>query len=327
MKSTAIANSNTAMIKYWGKYDEKLILPMNSNISMTVDSQNTTTTVEFSKELKEDAVLINGKEQDGKPRERVSRHLDLIRNIAKIDLKAKVMSENNFPTAVGLASSASGFAALTLAACSAAGLELDKKQLSIISRQGSGSSCRSIYGGYVEWMKSEKSEDSYAVQIADENHLDIRDIAVVISTRKRKIPTREGMRLSMSTSPLYNARLKVVDESLKKVREAIKNKDFTTIGKTAEADCLMMHAVAMTTDPALIYWEPKTLEVMEKVYQWRDEGLECYFTIDTGANMHIFCLPGSADEIVKRVKEIPGIMDVFVSKPGGEAKLINNHLF
>lgn len=327
MKATAVANSNTAFIKYWGKYDEKLILPMNSNISMTVDSQNTTTTVEFSKDFKDDVVFINGKEQEGKPRDKVVRHLDLIRKLADVSLKAKVMSENNFPTAVGLASSASGFAALTMAATSAAGLDIDKKQLSIISRQGSGSSCRSIYGGYVEWIKSERSEDSYAVQIANQNHMDIRDIAVVISKKKRKMGTREGMRLSMKTSPLYNARLKIVEENLRKAKEAINNKDFTTLGKTAEADCLTMHAVAMTTNPALIYWEPKTLEVMEKVYQWRDEGLECYYTIDTGANMHIFCLPENADEIVKRVKEIPGILDVFMSKPGGDAKLIKKHLF
>ncbi|MBW1839899.1 MAG: diphosphomevalonate decarboxylase [Deltaproteobacteria bacterium] len=326
MKATSIANSNTAFIKYWGKYDEKLILPMNNNLSLTVDSQNTTTTVEFSKDLSEDQVFLNKEKAEGKPRDRVVKHLDLIRGIANITDKAKVMTENNFPTAVGLASSASGFAALTVAACNAAGLELDKKQLSIISRQGSGSSCRSIYGGYVEWLSAKDSDNSYAVQLADENHFDIRDIAVVISTGKRPMGTREAMPLSIKTSPIYNARKEQVPKMIEIVKKAIAEKDFSLLGKTAESDAILMHAVMMTTEPHLFYWEPKTLELMKKVAKWRDGGLECYFTVDTGPNMHIFCLPENVSEIESRLKE-NGFNDFFISKPGGGADLVNEHLF
>ncbi len=327
MKATAIANSNTALIKYWGKYDEELILPMNSNISMTVDSQNTITTVEFSRDFEDDIVFINDEKAEGVPRKRVIKHLNLIRSIARIDEKAKVSSKNNFPTAAGLASSASGFAALTVAACAAAGLDLDKKELSIISRQGSGSSCRSIYGGYVEWVKGKRSEDSYAIQIADENYFDMRDIALVIATGERPMSTRDAMRLSIKTSPIYNTRLSVVDNMLEKIKKGIKDKDFTLIGKTAESDAILMHAVMMTTEPHLFYWEPKTLEMIKRIIQWRKDGLECYFTIDTGANMHIFSLPENVPEIKSRLREIEGIKDFFVSKPGGDAKLIKEHLF
>lgn len=326
MKATAQAHSNTALIKYWGKYDEKLILPMNSNISMTVDSQTTRTTVEFSKDFEDDIVIINRRKAEGKEKIRVVNHLDLIRRIARIHEKAKVVSENDFPTAVGLASSASGFAALTVAACTAAGLNLDRKELSIIARQGSGSACRSIYGGYVEWIKGKKSEDSYAVQIADENYFDMRDIAVVVFTGERPMPTREAMRVSMKTSPLFKTRLELVDPMLEKVKKGILERDFTLIGKTAEADAILMHAVMMTTEPHLFYWEPKTLELLKKIMSWRNDGLECYFTIDTGPNIHIFSLPENVEEIKSRMKE-EGVTDFFVSKPGGDAKLIEKHLF
>jgi len=326
MKATAQAHSNTALIKYWGKYDEKLILPMNSNISMTVDSQTTRTTVEFSKDFEDDIVIINRRKAEGKEKIRVVNHLDLIRRIARIHEKAKVVSENDFPTAVGLASSASGFAALTVAACTAAGLNLDRKELSIIARQGSGSACRSIYGGYVKWIKGKKSEDSYAVQIADENYFDMRDIAVVVFTGERPMSTREAMRVSMKTSPLFKTRLELVDPMLEKVKKGILERDFTLIGKTAEADAILMHAVMMTTEPHLFYWEPKTLELLKKIMSWRNDGLECYFTIDTGPNIHIFSLPENVEEIKSRMKE-EGVTDFFVSKPGGDAKLIEKHLF
>ncbi|MBI2085243.1 MAG: diphosphomevalonate decarboxylase [Candidatus Aenigmarchaeota archaeon] len=327
MKSTAIANSNTALVKYWGKYDEKLILPMNGSISMTVDKLNTTTTVEFSSDYKNDLVELNGKKAEGKESERVIEHIDMIRKISKLDEKAKVASKNNFLTAAGLASSASGFAALTIAACSAAGLELDKKELSIIARQGSGSSCRSIFGGYVEWLAAKTSEKSYAKQIADENYFDIRDIAVVVEAAKRKHGTRESMQASVRTCPLYDARLSAVEKNLKIVRKAVLDKDFTSLGKTAEFDSLLMHAIALTTTPTILNWSAGTISVMHAVQDWRAEGIECYYTIDTGAHVHILSLPENCREIIKRVKLIGSVIDVIENKPGKGAETINKHLF
>ncbi len=327
MKSTAIANSNTALVKYWGKYDEKLILPMNGSISMTVDKLNTATTVEFSSDYKNDYVELNGKKAEGKESKRVIEHLDMIRKMSKVKEKAKVVSKNNFLTAAGLASSASGFAALTISACSAAGLELDKKELSIIARQGSGSSCRSIFGGYVEWLAAKTSEKSYAEQIADENYFDVRDIAVVVQSAKRKHNTRESMQASVRTCPLYDARLKVVDKNLKIVRKAILDKDFTGLGKTAEFDSLLMHAIALTTTPAILNWSAGTVSVMHAVQDWRAEGVECYYTIDTGAHVHILSLPENSKEIIRRVRLVDGVMDVIENKPGKGAETTNKHLF
>ena len=178
----------------------------------------------------------------------------------------------------------------------------------------------------MEWIKGKKSEDSYAVQIADENYFDMRDIAVVVSTGERPMSTREAMRVSMKTSPLFKTRLELVDSMLEKVKKGILERDFTLIGKTAEADAILMHAVMMTTEPHLFYWEPKTLELLKKIMSWRNDGLECYFTIDTGPNIHIFSLPENVEEIKSRMKE-EGVTDFFVSKPGGDAKLIEKHLF
>lgn len=327
MKASAITNSNIALIKYWGKYDERLFLPMNSSLSMTLDSLNTKTTVEFSDKYKNDIIQIDGKDAKDLTLQKVIGHLNLIRSLANINLKAKVISENNFPIEAGLASSASGFAALTVAACTAAGLNLDKKQLSIISRQGSGSSCRSIFGGYVEWLAAKRSEDSFARQIADESHFNIRDTVAIVSSTPKKVSSREGMQRTVETSPLYKTRLELVKNNFEKMKKAILGKDFTQIGKIAEFDCLLMHACMLTTNPALIYWSPTTIEIIHAVENWRDEDLEAYYTSDAGSNVHILTLPKNTKDVEKRLKEIEGVINIIHNKPGGDVKIISKHLF
>lgn len=327
-KSTATANSNTALVKYWGKANSELKTPLNNNISLTIDSHRTKVTVEFSEDYKEDHATLNGEPVSGKILERTSKHLDYIRKLAGVDLKAKGAAEINFPVGAGLASSASGFAALTVAACTALGMKLDKKELSIISRNGSGSSCRSIYGGYVEWLTGKGDKDSYAVQIADEKYFDIRDISVIVSKKPRKVDTRGGMEIAQKTSVLFDARLKAVKEiTLPKIRQAILDKNFSAIGKYAELDSNMLHATAITSMPILLYWQPETLEMMHLVRDWREEGLEVYYTADTGANLHIFCLPKDEKELLKRLKEIPIVQKTTSGKPGEGAKVLKEHLF
>lgn len=326
-KATALANSNTALIKYWGKQDEELILPINNSISLTIDSLSTTTTVEFSEKFAKDQFFLNDEKQTGTAEKRVIKHLDLLRTEANNNLKAKVMSHNDFPTAAGLASSASGFAALTVAACKALNLDKTKKELSILSRRGSGSSSRSIFGGYVEWVKADEANKSYAKQIADKKHFDIRDIVVIFGQRERKHSTREAMRLSKETSPLFQARADFVDKNLEKMRKAIQEKDFTLLGQTAENDCLLMHSVAITSNPSLLFWTSETVAIIGLVKSLREKGIEAYFTIDTGANMHILTLPTFADEIEMILNKIPYVIKTVVCKPGDGVKIIENHLF
>src|SRR3989338_2743092 len=199
MKATAIGPSNIAFIKYWGKKDENLILPENGSISMNLSDLTTTTTVEFLQNLKEDSVIIDGKAEKKKI-ERVSKQLDRVRKIAKFSYKAKVVSQNNFPSGTGLSSSASGFAALTLAASKSAGLSLSEKELCILARQGSGSACRSIPDGFVEWIAGNTSETSYAYSLHPANYWDILDVVVIVSQHKKEISSTKGQELVASST-------------------------------------------------------------------------------------------------------------------------------
>jgi diphosphomevalonate decarboxylase len=326
-KATALANSNTALIKYWGKQNEELILPMNNSISLTVDSLSTTTTVEFSEKYTKDQFFLNEELQSGTAEKRVIKHLDLLRSLANCNLKAKVMSHNNFPTAAGLASSASGFAALTVASCKALDLKLNQKELSMLSRRGSGSSTRSIFGGFVEWIKADDVGESYAKQLADKNHFDIRDIVVIFKPQKREFSTREAMKISKETSPMFKARLDVVEASLDKMRKAIEQREFTLLGQTAESDCNLVHSIALTSTPKLSFWIDETVRIINLVKDLRQGGIYAFYTVDTGSNMHILTLPHFAEEIDMILRKIPYIEKTIVCKPGDGAKIIDNHIF
>lgn len=331
MKASAIANTNIALIKYWGKRDKKLFLPYNSSISVTLEGLFSHTTVEFDKKYRSDIFILNGKElKFGNEYNEVVSHLEMIRQVAGISEKAKVVSMNNFPTAAGLASSASGLAALTLASTAAAGLDLDKKQLSILARRGSGSASRSIEGGFVEWQKGKRADgmDSYAIQLAPPQHWpEFRMVITITSRKEKKIKSRAGMAQTVATSPMYKAWLETIEDDLKKMRRAIKEKDFQLLGQTAEANCLKMHATMITTRPAIIYWNAGTMTVVHSVMEWREQGIESYFTIDAGPQVKIICLEKNVGEIVKRLRDLPGIEDVIVTRPGGPAKLTKKHLF
>lgn len=307
-------------------------MPNNSSISLTLDSFNTVTTVEFDKKYDKDIFILNDKElKEGEELEKVVSHLDLIREMSGFGEKAKVMSENNFPTAAGLASSASGFAALSLSGVKAARKNLSLKELSILARRsGSGSAARSCVGGFVEWLKGEKADgdDSYALQIAPPEHWkEFRMITTIISTAKKKVSSTKGMNQTVRTCPMYKAWLDTAGDDFKKVKEGILNKNLSLVGSTAEFNCLKMHATMLTTQPPLIYWMPSTLEVINLVLSWRDEGLECYFTIDAGPQVKIICLENQVPEIERRLKDVEGVQDVIVCKPGEGPRLINNHLF
>lgn len=326
MKSSAVANSNIAFVKYWGKRDTQLMTPMNSSISMTMDGLQTHTTIEFAKDLGND-VLLNGKKEDGKSLEKIVTHIQRIKALASSDLPFRMESENNFPTAAGLASSASGFAALTVAAADALGLELDGRQLSILSRQGSGSSCRSIFGGYVEWHAGDSSESSYAEQIADEDYFEIRNLIAIVDAAEKKISSRAGMATTVENCPLYGARLDAVQQTLKDMRRGILEKDFSLTGATTEFDMYLMHATMMTTRPALLYWAPGTVSILRAVGDWRNEGLEAYCTIDAGPNVHVLTLPENQREVEKRLGGIQGVSDIIKTRPGKGAQVVKEGLF
>jgi len=330
MKATSIANSNIALVKYWGKRDSNLILPHNSSVSMTLDSLNTTTTVEFSNSLRKNEVVIDGKEVKGQEFQRVSNHLNLLQLSYSKKKFAKVVSENNFPKAAGLASSASGFAALTHAGTHALNQILSSKELSILARQGSGSASRSIYGGFVEWRKGSRSDglDSHAISIRDVDHWpEMSMIVTVISTEKKKISSRVGMNQTVLTSPFYRVWLETIGNDVENMKKAIIEKNFTQLGTIAEKNALKMHATMHTTSPPNIYWKSGSLELMQKIFELREEGLECYFTMDAGPQVKILCLNSNLLHIQKELGNIGSIKDLIICHPGEETHLVEKHLF
>lgn len=326
MKATAVAPANIAFIKYWGKKDAALRLPLNSSISMNLDKIFTLTTVEFLPPLKIDQIGIIGEKTEEKETLRVIKHLDRIRKLADIELRAKVISKNNFPKGTGIASSASGFAALTLAATKAAGLNLSQSNLSILARLGSGSACRSIPDGFVEWRKGDSDKTSHAYSLYPPDYWNIIDVVAIVTKTEKKVPSTEGHARAES-SPFLLTRISRMEKKVGIVKKALKEKDFTRLGLIIEEDTVDMHAVMMTSQPPIYYWLPKTMEIMLATQCWRQEGLESYFTIDAGPTVHIICQGKNKKEIVKRLKMIKGIKKIVVNKPAKGAHLINNHLF
>lgn len=312
-KTTAKAPANIALIKFWGKRDEALRLPMNNSISINLSSASTVTTVEFDKSLREDSLILDGQKIEGEEKLRVIKHLDRVRKLAGITFSALVTTNNNFPRGAGMASSASGFAALSVAAAAAAGLRLDEKQLSVLARLGSGSACRSIPDGWVEWKEAKNSNGSYAHSIGDPNYWDISDVIAIVEKSKKKVTSTEGHAMAES-SPFYRARIEGMKDKVSKIKKCIEAKDFTEMGKIVESEAINMHAVMMTSKPALIYWNGVTVEIINSIREWREQGLECYFTIDAGPNVHVLCRREDTSKLAKKLRKIKGVTDIVINK-------------
>lgn len=325
MKATAIAPSNIAFIKYWGKKDEILRLPENGSISMNLSNLQTTTTVEFNKDFKEDSIVINDIKEENEG-SRAIKHLDRVRKIAKVNYKARVVTKNNFPTGTGLSSSASGFAALTVAGARAAGLNLSEKELSILARQGSGSACRSIPDGFVEWIDGNTSETSYAVSLYLPEYWDIVDVVAVVSKNKKEVSTTEGQKLAKS-SPFFPVRLARIKEKINLIKKYMAENNFTAFGELLEAEALELHAIMLTSTPSLIYWLPGTLKVMHAVKRWRQEGLRVYFTVNTGQDIHLICQKKDVEKVVRKTEEISDVQKTIINYPSEGAHLIDDNLF
>ena len=325
MKSTARAHSNIAFIKYWGRKNEELRLPTNGSISMNLSNLHTTTTVEFQENLEADLVEIDYK-MDTIEIERVSNHLDRIRKIAGISTHARVQSINSFPSGTGLSSSASGFAALTMAGAQAAGLMLSEKELTILARQGSGSASRSIPNGFVEWKDAETSENSYSYSLYPADHWDIVDIVAVVSKEKKDISTSLGQQ-RVDTSVFFQTRLAHIQEKINICKTIISKKDFTQFGKIIEMEALELHAIMLTSWPSLIYWLPQSISLMKQVKKWREEGLEVYFTVNTGQDVHILCKKKDEERVISKLATLENIVKIISNSPSRGAYFIREHLF
>ena len=334
--ATAVAGTNIALVKYWGKRDEALNLPATGSLSLTLDRLGTRTRVAFDGgDGGGDLLTLNGARADDQTTRRVSAFLDRVRARAGVDTRATVVTDNSVPTASGLASSASGFAALALAASRAVGLDLPPNELSALARLGSGSAARSIFGGFVEMAPGTRADgtDATAHPLAANvqgppgerpGGWEVRLVVAITAAGEKAIGSTAAMTHTARTSPFYQAWIAGVDADLAAARAAIDRRDLAALGAVAERSALRMHATALAADPAIVYWNPATLAAIARVRALRDAspGTQAFFTIDAGPHVKVLCAAEDADRVAAALAGVPGVLQTLVAAPGPGARIV-----
>ena len=324
VSATAIAWANIALIKYWGKRNEPLNLPAVGSISLTLNALKTKTHVKFDPGLTEDIFILNKNRAPEYQEKRISNFLNIIRKQSGTTLFAEIKSDNNFPTGAGLASSASGFAALCTAASFASGLRLSKEALSALSRMGSGSAARSIYGGIVEMQIGDDAsgKNDFAVQLASREYWDLRLLVLITSQKEKKISSTDAMNISAKSSPYYDSWIKFSGMDLDEMRQAIKTKDFEKLGELTEFNALKMHALTLSSRPPTFYWNGHTVDLIKQIRELRQKGIQVYFTIDAGPQVKVITVGDQVKTLYKHFASFQGVEKIIESKLGPDAELI-----
>ncbi len=321
---TAKAHANIALVKYWGKRDATLNLPAVGSISMTLDALTTITKVWFADEIENDSITLNHKPASPKEQIRISKFIDLFRQKSGIRRFLQIESSNNFPTGAGLASSASGFAALTVALNHLFKLKLSGKELSIYARMGSGSAARSIFGGFVEMHQGTQPDgsDSYAEQLFPESYWPLEMFVLITSEATKPIGSTEGMNLTAVTSPFYPAWVQSSEKDLNEMRDALQRKDFEKLGEIVEFSCFKMHGLALSANPAILYWNEDTVKLIHQVRSLRKQGHQIYLTMDAGPQVKVLCLPSDSKKLNSILSSLDGVQKVLHSTIGSNAKIV-----
>jgi phosphomevalonate decarboxylase len=319
MKASAIAYPIQGLIKYHGLRDEELRIPYHDSISVCTAPIRTLTTIEFGR--REDSAEFDGKKANGRELERIKAVVDPLRKRAKKKVGFRMVSENDFPSNIGLGASASAFAALAVASASALGLDMSLEELSRYARRGAGSASRAVTGGFSRWYAGTSDEDSYSRMLASPEELDMGIVCALVPAKK----FTETAHREVVTYPFFEARLKYVVEALDKMEKAIYAHDTDRICSLAETDTLLLHGITMTGMDELILWRPDTVKIILEVRQMRGEGLRTYFSIDTGATVYVNCPPEEINEVRQRVERL-GI-ETIKCHVGGPAELVDERLF
>ena len=306
--ATAQAHPNIALVKYWGKRDPALNLPSVPSLSITLNELVSRTRIVFDPVLPADECLLNDESSESVSA-RISRCLDWFRELANREIYARVTSENNFPTAAGLASSAAGFAALVVAANHALGLGLNRERLSQLARRASGSAGRSLFGGFAEQNLGTEADgsDCRVTGIAEAAYWPLEVVIAITSESAKKTGSSEGMLHSAATSTNFSGWVETASADLVEARAAVLGRDFDKLAAVSESSCLKMHAVMLSSLPALVYWNGATVDCMNKIRELRRSGTGTFFTIDAGPQLKAVCLPGHADSVAAALAELPGV--------------------
>ena len=323
-RAAAFAPINIALSKYWGKRDHERNLPLAPSVSASIAELGTLTIVAPSAELEGNIMMINDKAADSKALIRVGRVMRAMRARAGTEVRAGIRAVNTVPTAQGLASSASAFAALAKAAAAAYDVEMDDRELSTYARLGSGSACRSVHGGFVLWHRGERDDgsDSYADQIASADDWPLRAVIAHIGVGPKKTPSGDGMVQSQDTSPFFGAWIETCLRDVNACIHAVEMRDFEKLADVTEANCLAMHATMIATRPGLVYWQPATVAVIHAVRSLRASGVPAFFTIDAGPSVVVFCEASALDAVCTALSDIAGVVKLTRTRVGGGAHLV-----
>jgi len=321
MKATVEAHPIQGLIKYHGLLDFAKRIPFHDSISVCVEAMKTTTTVEVSRDFAEDEIIVNGIRLGGNEKGRVLTVLNELRQVAQVKDKMKVVSDNSVKQGKGLGFSASGFAALGVAASRALEISLDHVTLSEIVRLGAGSATRSLAGGYALWYAN-RSGRSYAEQIAPPDALDLGMVIVPVLSGVKTDEAHD----EVLGSPLFDLRLKRIGELIETMKRAIYLRDVAAVARLAEEDTLNLHATTMTGKYHMVLWEPETVKVIKEVVAMRSEQVSAWYSMDTGPSVFINTYTHNLDQVASRIRKA-GFNNVLVSKVGGEPKIIDRHLF
>ncbi len=312
--TVALAHPNIALVKYWGKQDKPGNIPATPNLSITLSELVTRTEVE---EHDSDELWLNGEPSNDA---KVMRFLAALRNRYPIGY-LKITSSNNFPTGAGLASSASGFAALMTAINSHARLGLNAEIMSEWARQGSASAARSMFAGYVALVPPLWRAQAFAPA----SHWPLQVVVAVTSHAAKAVSSTRGMELSRRTSPFYGSWLRAGGDDFAAASDAINNRDFAALAEVAELSCLKMHSVMLTTRPTLAYWNQATVAAMQTVRDLRSQGCGVFFTIDAGPQVKAVCLPEDAERVAAALAGIDGVQQILRCGLGEAAHVVDDH--
>ncbi|MEM9189759.1 MAG: diphosphomevalonate decarboxylase [Myxococcota bacterium] len=323
MKATARARANIALSKYWGKANVELNLPAVPSVSLTLDKLLTETTVHFRSDLDDDRISLDGTLVQGRPRERVVAVLNRIRERAKLDRAAEVWSKNHFPTAAGLASSASGFAALAAAATAAADLPFRAREVSAVARQASASAARSIYGGFAELPRgTDRSSDTLAAKpLHGEDHWDVCMVIALTVLGPKEVSSTEGMERSRRSSPFYDAWLDAAPKLNRRLKAGLRKRDLVAVGEAMEQSTTAFHATAFAAHPSILYFQPPTIAALRTVRALRNRGIGAYATMDAGPHVKVLCEASSARRVAGALRKAEGVQKVLITRPGSGVEL------
>lgn len=326
MRAVAEARTNIALVKYWGKSDPALNLPAVASLSLTLDGLHTRTEVSFAPVEDLDQLWLNDQRQEGVALQRVTRHLDrVLASTGAPRPRAVVRSHNNFPTAAGLASSASAFAALTVAAAAAAGLSLSAERMAILARQGSGSAARSLFGGLVLLGAGTPGQEDSAQAtplLSPEAWPELRMVIGVATEEQKDTPSTDGMVHTAATSPYYGPWVAGAPGDIREALQAVRARDLEVLGLVAERSALRMHASALAADPGVCYLRGATIEGLHVIRRLRRGGVPVFFTCDAGPHPKALTTAAYADQVAAALQAVPGVLRTLTAGPGAGARVL-----